>query len=302
MLCPNCQTEVREGAAFCPSCGAELPKEPAAPAADDYAEQQARYEQELAAYQWQQAAYEQQQYAQQTPPAAPAVKKGKGGLVVAIVAIALVLLVGCGIGGVFLARTLFDTATDIEVAPETGTPADAQDDASDAAYTSAEEAIAAQLAEEGLGDWVFDVSEEGDGYVVFIAGPPASEYVSQYTVAENADGTWSVAEVVAIGFEDIDAGSAMEAEQVVWEYLIAVSEDRGLDAQSWTVDPFHSDSASAQVSAGGLTDYAITGSFGEPDGSYRVQTTQTWYGSTENWEYWVVPTEAGYRIAELQPW
>lgn len=303
MLCPNCQSETTEGAAFCPACGSELPKEPAQPAADDYAAQQARYQAELAAYQWQQAAYEQQQYASQ--PVAPAprqAKKGKGGLVAAIVAIALLLLVGCGVGGVFAMRAWTDKPAETEEVPEATSSADdgVSIEAAPAA-ASAEEAMVARLAEEGLSDWVFDVSEEGDGYVIYLAGPPASEYASQYLVEEASDG-WYVTEATAIGFEDVEAGSDMEAEQVVWEHLICVYEDRGLDAQSFTVDPFHSDSASAQVSAGGLTDYNVVGSLGEPDGSYWVQTTQVWYGSTENWEYWVVPTEAGYRIADVQPW
>lgn len=303
MLCPNCQTPTDDQAALCPACGAELPKETPAPAEDDYAAQQARYQEELAAYQWQQAAYQQQQHAQQTATA-PQPKKGKGGTIAVVLVIALLLLAACGIGGIFAARALFQGNTEVESGLESGTPVDegAETLEQGAGFATAEEALLASLSEDGLADWVYDVTEEGAGYVVYVAGPPASEYASQYTVSEGADGTWSVSEVVALGFEDVEAGSAMEAEQVVWEYLICVYEDRGLDAQGWTVDPFRSDSASAQVSAGGLTDYGIVGSFGEPDGSFRIQTSQMWYGSNENWEYWVVPTEAGYRIADVQPW
>lgn len=265
MLCPNCQTPIDDAAERCPACGAELPKiEPV----------------------------------QRVRTGRP--KKSSGGALVAVALVGLLLLAAVGIGGVLAVRAIFSGSGEVE----TGTSAsgDATTLSAMTGFASAEEALVAKLSEEGLADWVYESSEEGDGYVVYIAGPPASEFASQYTVSKGDGGMWSVTEAVALGFEDIEADSSADAEQAVWEYLTAVSEDRGLDAQEWTMDPFYSDSASSQVSDGGLTDYSVVGSLGEPDGSFRVQTTQTWYGSVENWEYWVVPTDAGYRIADIQPW
>jgi hypothetical protein len=56
------------------------------------------------------------------------------------------------------------------------------------------------------------------------------------------------------------------------------------------------------VSEGGLTAFSVTSSIVEADGTFWVQTSQEWFGSAENWEYWVVPTETGLRIADVQPW
>lgn len=265
MLCPNCHTEVPDGTPGCPNCGAPLLS------------------------------------AQPSPRAGQ--KRSSAPLVIGIIAVVFLMLGCLSVGGVLAVRALLGSDEQPESTPAASTAADEGDVSISAAagHESAEAAMIARLAEEGLSDWVFDVSEEGDGYVVYIAGPPASEYASQYRVEQGSDG-WAVTESTALGFENIEAGSAAEAEQVVMDFLTCVSEDRGLDAQALTVDPFRSDSASAQVSAGGLAQYAVVGSLGDPDGSYWIQTTQDWYGASENWEYWVVPTEAGYRIADVQPW
>lgn len=304
MLCPKCQAEVPDGAAFCPTCGAPI-EQPEPPAAgDDFAARQAAYEAELAEYQWKRAAYEQELAAQQAPPAtapAPQPKKRRTGLVVGIIALVAVLLCACVAGSVLAARALWgsvpligqqhDDDVDDEIGPDSLPPVP----------TSAEEALQAQLDADGIGDWVYEIYDEGDGYVVYWAGPPSSEWVTQYRVEQDTDGSWYVGDIADIGAEGV-GDPAGEAEQAVWEYLTAVYEDRGLDAQAWTVPPFSADSASAQISAGGLTDFGLGETYAQEDGSYRVQTTQTWYGATENWQYWVVSTEAGYRIADVQPW
>lgn len=329
MPCDKCQAELPKDAAFCPACGAAvlhdteppqgpasvLPSAPVVPPAteaaatadEEYARAQERYEQELAAYQWQQAAYQQQQYEQvQTPPASqvPA-KKSKAGLIIGIIALVLFLLVGCGLVAVLGLRGVISRQPEIEVFPE-----DFGEGAGDGSYTAsgydtAEDALIARLSEDGTPDWVYEVIDEGDGYVNYVVGPPASEYVLEYFVEQDFDGLWSVTDVTELSYEDLGEdtdGQQAEAESVVWEFLISVYEDRGMDAQSFTTEPFSSDSASAQVSAGGMTDYNVVSTSAEPDGGYWVQTTQVWYGSTEQWEYRVVPTDAGYRISECRAW
>lgn len=322
MPCEKCQTELPEGAAFCPACGAPAPGEaqPAEPvvtpavtssADEEYARAQERYEQELAAYQWQQAAYQQQQYEQVHAPVAAQspVKKRKTGLIIGIIALVLFLLLGCGAAAVFGLRAFISGQPEIEVFPEDfGEESGNEDNASSGTsegYDTAEDALVAQLEQDGTPDWVYEAVEEADGYVSYIVGPPASEYVLQYFVEQDVDGTWSVTDAMELSYGDIGGdmdGDQAEAESVVWEYLISVYEDRGLDAQTFTVEPFSSDPASAMVSAGGMTEYNVVSSSAETDGSYWVQTTQAWYGSTEQWQYQVVPTEAGYRIADCQAW
>ena len=321
MQCPNCHAEVRDGAAFCGSCGATI-EQPPAPAAvtaplpqpttpmqaptapDQAAYDQAVYAQQMAEYERQKAAYDQAQYAQQ-PPAAPP-KKKKTGLVVAIVIIVILLLVGCGVGVFFAYNALKDNADEVlEITtPDTGDSG--SDDGSENlldSYATAEEAVRAQLEASGVGDWVYQVYDEGDGYALYWAGPPNSEFVDEIYVEQNADGTWSVTEVSGIEYGgDVSEGSAgEEAMSVVDQHLSYVMSDMGLEAQSLTIDPFRSDAAAAQVSGGGFDYYEIIGYEGQSDGTFWVQTTQSWYGGpAEGWKYYVVPTEAGYRIANIE--
>jgi len=337
MQCPNCHAEVRDGAAFCGSCGAtiEQPSAPSAAAApppqpttpmpapmvpDQAAYEQAVYAQQMAEYERQKAAYDQAQYAQQQaaytgqyaqqPPAAP--PKKKTGCVVAIVIILILLLIGCSVGGFFAYKALKDKADEaLEITtPDTG-DADSGDTGSGESgdggnlldsYPTADEAVAAQLASSGVGDWIYQVYDEGDGYATYWAGPPNSEFVDQIYLEQNADGTWSVIEVSSIGYGgDVSGGAtADEAMAVVDEHLSYVMGDMGLEAQSLTIDPFRSDAAAAQVSAGGFDYYTIDGYEEQSDGTFWVQTTQSWYGTVEGWQYYVVPTEAGYRIANIE--
>lgn len=344
MLCPNCQAEVREGAAFCGSCGATIAPaaagvteplpQPTAPMPGPDAAAQAAYEAELAEYERQKAAYEQAQYAQQVAdyerqkaaydqqayaqqpgaypqtgdgaPAQAAPPKKKTGLVVAIVIIVILLLVGCGVGGFFAYKAWNDKQNETPGVTDTDTDTDTTDtDAGNAldSYDTPDEAVMAHLEASGVGDWAYQLTEEGDGYAYYWAGPPNSEFVDELYLEQNPDGTWSVIEVSSIDMgDDVSDGTSAgdEAFWVVDLHLWYVQSDMGLEAQSLTVDPFHSDSASAQVSAGGLDYYSVDGYSEEADGTFWVQTTQSWYGSEERWEYWVVPTETGYMIADIR--
>jgi hypothetical protein len=322
MLCPNCQAEVREGAVFCGACGgaivqqptegapvgqptepllpptAPLP-EPAAAAPPTY--DPAAYQQQQLAYQQQMAAYERQYGQQQVAQVPP--KKRKAGLIIVVLLIGVLLLVGCGVGGFFAYRALSGTdevGTELPLAPVDG---DATD--TDAGFSTAEEALQAQLALDGTPDWVYQLYDEGDGFATYWVGPPQSEWAVEYVLYEDSDGSWSVGETNGLDFggdvSEGDMGPSVEAQTVVFDHLTAVMEDRGMDAQAYTVDPFRSDSASAQVSAGGFGSFEVVGATEQSDGTFWVQTVQQWYGSVENWEYWVVPTELGYRIADVRP-
>jgi hypothetical protein len=342
MRCPNCQAEVPDGAAFCGACGASVGQavagateplpQPTVPMSGPDADAQAAYEAQMAEYERQKAAYEQAQYAQQMAEyerqkaaydqqvyaqqqaasgvtAQPRPKK-KTGIVIALVVILILLLVGCGVGGFFAYKALKDKGTDIP-ATDTGTGSTEPGDTGTGtdsgnpldSYATAEEAVQAQLDASGIGTWVYQLYDEGDGYATYWAGPPNSEYVDEIYLEQNQDGSWSVIEVSSIDYggdvsdDAYDAGS--EAMWIVEEHLSYVMADDGLSAQSLTVDPFHSDSASAQVSAGGFDYYTVDSYVEQSDGTFWVQTTQSWYGSEERWEYWVVPTEAGYRIADI---
>lgn len=329
MLCPNCNAEVREGAAFCGSCGATIEAAagatepmsppPAAPAPSagpspeeiEYQRQMAEYERQKAAYDQAQlaatqAAYQQPEFgAQYAQPAEPP-KRRKTGCVIAIVGGLVLLLLACSAVGYFGYRAYKKAADAAIIAPEPEETGDQGDESTGGSaldsYPTAEEAVRAHLSGAGIGDWISQLADEGDGWATYWAGPPNSEFVDEMYVEQNADGSWSVIEVYSIGDAGFgEGGPADEAMVAVWDYLAAVYEDRGMDAQSYTVDPFRSDSASAQESAGGLDYYDVYGYTEEADGTFWVQTTQSWYGEEQGWEYWVVPTEAGYYIADVRP-
>jgi len=347
MQCPNCQAELREGAAFCTACGAATvpaapdptpgavppppppPPAPETPVAPEpmsdaaYAEQQAvleqqRYERELAEYERQKAAYDQQQtavappvaYAQ--PPAQPATaypqpgqgpKKRKTGLIIGLVIGALLLCGGLGVGGYFVWKAMSDGGGDTPPAiaePDVTEPETPQ------GFGTAEEALVAELDKAGWSDWAYQLYREGETEVTYWAGPPQSEYAEEIVVTKNADGTWSVTEMKPLEFGgDVPEGSVSaqdEAVMTVEQFLYAVQDDRGDDAHALTVEPFANDAASAQVSAGMFETFEISGAVEQSDGSYWVETVQVWSGAEERWQYLVIATQEGYRIADLQPW
>lgn len=321
MQCPNCNATVQDDAAFCAACGtklvpdvpadADVPGAPVPPPTAQHptaplppsAAQAAPPAPPAAAYQppVPPVGTYQPQTAQQPP------KKSKTGLVIAIVAIVLVVLLGCCIGGVFAARTFWsDGVSSIEEITNDGVDSDSGNgtngDATAEGYATADEAVQAALDAEGLSDWVYEVFDESDGVAVYWAGPPQSEYAYAISVAQYEDGSWYLVETAAIdeGMDTpADGVDAEAAQQAVLDYLWAVYEDRGLDAQSYCVEPFVNDSASAAVSAGGLSDFGISDYTVQEDGTVWVRSYEVWYDEYQEWDYLVVPTEAGYRISEL---
>jgi hypothetical protein len=327
MLCPNCQAELRDGSAFCGICGAALsqpsdvtaelsapdadpPASPAPPVAPTAplppsAVSPPAYAAPAAVQPGAPAAYDPAAaYAQAPQPPA----KRKTGLIIAIVAVILLVLCGCTIGGLFAFTPLFRSEVstpepDIGVIePEPGAePGTAEP----IGYASADEAVYAALDGEGLSDWVYQVYDDTGDTVVFWAGPPASEWALEITVSRASDGTWEVVELLGLDFGSDVGGDLSPTDQaidVVGQHLYAVKEDRGLDAQSFTVDPFRSDPASAQEAAGALSSFEVSEAREQSDGSFWVRTVQNWAGGQEQWEYWVVPTEMGYAIADMRPW
>lgn len=129
------------------------------------------------------------------------------------------------------------------------------------------------------------------------------------TASKAADGSWSITAEEALDFAsdvpgggDVEMSSAEEAAAVLSDHLYAVMEDRGMDAHALTVEPFSMDGASAGEAAGEFKSFTIDGTTEQSDGSFWVKSTQVWTWGTEKWQYWLVPTEAGYRIADMKEW
>lgn len=333
MQCPNCQAEVREGAVFCGSCGATLPAQPATseqvtpqPQSQLSAEQ-AEYEQQMAEYQRKQAEYEQQKAAyeqqqqravgqtapQQTVPqstqhaplsVAPSAPKKKTGLIVGIIAAVVLALGGLAVVGILIARNALDGAVEdigveLEVPVEQEVPAG--EPVAPAGYASAAEAVAASLQELGNGDWVTQLYKEDTEVATYWAGPPNSEWVSELTVLKQGDGTWTVERIESLQFGgDVSMAPADEAVTVVTEFLVAIQQDRADDAHALTVEPFSLDPASAAYSNGEFTGFDILSVEEQSDGTVWVQASETWYGTADNMWYFVVPTDAGYRISNAE--
>ncbi|MDZ4655720.1 MAG: zinc ribbon domain-containing protein [Coriobacteriia bacterium] len=302
MECPTCGKPIGDGQAFCGECGARIeasepvaatpPAQPAPPAPPVYNE---------AAYQQQYAQPgPQQQYAQpyqQQPP-----PKKKTGLIIAVLAVVFVFVVGGVVGGIFLIRSLADD-TETITPPLTNDPGtDTGDDVipSDG-YATPEDALAAEYP----ADWVFTLQSDDDSYMIYWVGPPNSEYVDEVVVGRTADGSWVVREVIPIEMSDISGEITPEDEAVdtVKQFLNLIMQDRPLEAQQLCVSPFSEDPASASYSNGDFISYEIVDVVGATDMTFLVHTVEEWRGwDAEGWEYYVVPTELGYRIADLRPY
>lgn len=274
-------------------------------AAQQAAAEQQRYERELAEYQRQMAAYEQQAAVvgatpqTATPGQTPPPKKRKTGLIIGLIIGVLVvcgLVAGAGVVG-------WKVFKDSVAGPSETLQPDADVPGSQAGHASAVEAIEAYLEDAGWDTWVYQLYNEAEGSAVYWIGPPNSEFVEQVTITQGSDGSWSVTDSGPIEYDEGAADENVDAAvATVEQFLTAVRSDRGEDAHALTTEPFSSDGASAQVSAGMFDSFEISGAVAESDGGVKVETVQVWSGNEERWVYVVVPTDQGYRIAELQPW
>ncbi|MHB1016748.1 MAG: zinc ribbon domain-containing protein [Coriobacteriia bacterium] len=290
----------------------------------EYQRQMAEYQRKQAEYEQQKAAYEQyqQQAAAQTAPqptvtapqpvyAQPAMAqqapKKKTGLIIGIVAVVVLVLGGLAIAGILIARSALDDAVQDMGAefetPVTGgeeTPGEEAPSAT-AGYATAEEAAAAALAADGFGDWVTQLYQEDEGSATYWAGPPNSEWVSELTILKQSDGTWIVERIGNLQFGgDVSMTPADEAALTVTDFLTAIQQDRADDAHALTIEPFSLDGASAAYSGGEFTAFEIVSVEEQSDGTAWVQTTETWYGTASDMWYYVVPTDAGYRISNVE--
>jgi len=278
---------------------------------------QAAYERELAEYERQKAAYDQQQAAASQPaypgqpyaqvpyvqPAQPP-KKKKTGLIIAIVIIAVLLLGGC-IAGVYFGWKAYSDNGGVElpVTPEIPVETPVEPEAPVTEGFPDAEAAALSVVESG---WVTKVVRDEGSIVTFWAGPPNSEFVDEIVVEEVSDGNWVVVDSYALGGGDVsDSGSADEdaAATVLADFLTAIQQDRADDAHALTIEPFSLDGASAQYSNGEFKSWEIVESDPQDDGSFWFHVTEQWYDNApEEWAYYLVPTDAGYRISSLEPW
>jgi hypothetical protein len=299
------KTEVMPVVTAAPAAQAPAPQP--SETSSSYEEQYARYQQEYAV--WQAGQVDPQAEVPQYPAARPvpagaavAPKKSKTGLIVGLV-VGGILLIGIAVVALAALGVLsFAPLQSGEPQIIEESPAEAVEPAG---FMSAEEALEATLADYGS-EWVFKVYEETGTSVTYWVGPPSSEYETAITVTQAGDGSWSVTAEEPLDFAGDVSGEMSSPEDqamdVVDAHLMAVKENRGMDAHALTVDPFASDSASAGEANGEFTGFTIEEAKKQSDGSFWVKTTQVWTWGSEKWQYWVVPTEAGYRIADMKEW
>lgn len=334
VFCGSCGAAIPSGAPEQPAVpvfAAATPSAVTTPQSPSTTEQ-AEYERQMAEYQRKQAEYEQQkavyeQYQQQTvgqtapqptvaapqpvyaqPAMAQQAPKKKTGLIIGIIAVVVLALGGLAVAGILIARNAISGAVE-DIGAEFEVPATGETPGGDApieppaasGYATAEEAAVAALAEDGYGDWVTQLYKEDAGSATFWAGPPASEWVSELTVLQGSDGTWTVERIEDLQFGgDVPMTPADEAALVVTDFLFAIQQDRADDAHSLTIEPFSLDGASAAYSNGEFTSFEIVSVEEQSDGTAWVQTSETWYGSESSMWYYVVPTDAGYRISSAE--
>ncbi|GAB4256874.1 MAG: hypothetical protein Kow00129_17160 [Thermoleophilia bacterium] len=163
---------------------------------------------------------------------------------------------------------------------------------------TAEEALLAQLP----AGWVYRLDVDQPAHKEFWAGEANSEWTSVYVVESDVAGAWSVTDIQPwIGGSDVPVSAEEEAVFVVGDFLYALQEDRPSDAQALTVDPLRSDPASAMYTNGEFLSFEVLGAEADPDGTFWVTVKEKWVYGTEIWRYWVVSTEAGWRVADMAP-
>ncbi len=295
MQCPNCGAAGDPGSVFCGVCGASMPADvaPTQPMPQAGAPVPPPIPASTVP-QYPQPAPLQPQPVQPQPP----VKK-KTGLIIAVVAVVLLFLLGGCIAAVMVFMPFREKIELVEDGPvvvttETAPVADG--------YPTAEEALASVLET----DWVFKATRTTDVRVTYWTGPPNSEYVDEIVVEKGTDGSWTVTDQYTIGGGDVpgDAGTPAEneAKTVLSEFLEFIMADNPEEAHKLTIEPFSSDGASAQYSNGEFLSYEIVETDAQADGTFWIHVEETWKNSTDNWGYYVVPTDAGYRISDLKPW
>lgn len=317
MDCPRCNTANAEGLAFCGACGAPLapgtvPEPPVAqPVVEPTSVLPVAGQPPAAAYAAPPAA------APQLPPgygAAPAYGVAapppkKGGKAIVIVLLIVGLLLCCCVtaaGGGWLWFSQQDKKTDIGKVVEDGDGGGESEDADsgtsdsdDGEFSTADDAVMSVLPEP---DWVYQLDSDDGDTRSYLVGPPQSEWAGTVIVGKQGSG-WVVIDDGQGGGDSDSSGDLtideMKAYDTVKAFLGWVLQDDGAEAQKLTVEPFRNDSASAEISGGGLTDYVIEDVTTNSDGTYDVVVTETWYGDPETYTYKVKSTAAGYRIFDL---
>jgi len=227
------------------------------------------------------------------PDAAP--KRKNTALIVVGVVVGLILLCTvCGVGFAALQFGLFGKSTVTEIIPPAAKPTPpATDPASVAPAATPEAAMKAALPK----GWIMRKINSNAEQAEFWAGPPNSEFTTVYLVTAG-DGGWVMGKSYPLE-QGGDVAPEDEAVAVVEAFLGFIQQDQPEQAQALTVDPFHSDSASAQYSNGNFLSFEVTGVEPAGDGSFFVSTTEKWKNGTDSWTYRLKPTDNGMRISEL---
>lgn len=316
MQCQNCGTAGDPGAVFCAKCGTALPAEVAAtqpmpqtgapvppplPPRQQPVVAAAAPAVELPPMPVSAEPYYPQP-GQPLPVASqpqPPLKKKKTGCIIAAVAVVLLFLLGGCIAAVLVFAPFKQEIEEIPVTPAVVTTETAP---VAAGFATAEEALVSAL-ESG---WVYKATRTTEERVTYWTGPPNSEYVDEIVVEKGADGSWTVTDQYTIGGGDVPGEASTtaenEAKTVLSEFLEYIMADNPEAAHKLTIEPFSLDGASAGYSNGEFLSYEIKEAELQDDGAFWIHVEETWKNSTDNWGYYVVPTDAGYRISNLEPW
>lgn len=330
MDCPNCGKPVSPDQAFCGECGARLetqpvpvapqPPVPVAPPASAAAAEpaappaaaptQPMPQQPAAAPAYNDAAYQQQyaqqpyqqQYAQpgyQQPYVQQPQPKKKTGLIVGIIAVVAVVVIGAVVGGILLLRSMSGgSETPPSGSAGTVTPPSGGDISDASGFATPEDA----LSDVYPSDWAFKLQSDDGDMRTYWVGPPNSEFTDE-VVLEQADGSWTIVETIPIGMSDVSEDGTPEDEAVttVMDFLDLIMQDRPLEAQQLCIPPFSEDPASASYSNGDFLGYEILDVTAQEDMTFWVHTAEEWRWGTDEYEYYVVPTELGYYISDVKP-
>lgn len=177
-----------------------------------------------------------------------------------------------------------------------------------AGYDKPEHALEAKMP----ANWVYKLNTSTTTRREFWAGPPASEYVSVYVVAQNADGSWSVAsespmpeiaDPVAPPAQSSSDVAVDEAVAVVEDFLGYIRADQPMSAHALCIEPFASDGASAGYSNGEFNSWTVEETdLDTDDMSVWVDVIEYWDSGPMRMGYHAEPTQNGYRISKAELW